>query len=481
MSNLEDLRVVDLTDQARATEQDQAGSTLRNRVPENRPANYPVSDVKSLSEVKSLQTSGAGADERRNPEVDRRARRRVPLRRQLVNLALISSAISIPFLATGRGTMLIIIAALAFFIMFHEFAHFAVAKLCGMKVTEFFIGFGPRIFSFRRGETEYGIKAIPAGGYVKIVGMNSAEEVNEADEARTYRQSTWPRRFAAIIAGPASHFLVAFVLLVVMFFATGVPEGLRPIIGEVTPGSPAATAGIAAGDTIVSIDGQPVKNYDDVMVGLKKEVGVPITLELRRGDTVKTVTVSRRMMTIENEQRPLIGIAPLRTNDGVITTKYPFGQSITKAGSELKRYSTGTVVGMASFFRPSNISKLADQVIGANSAEGPITEQELQSRPTSVVGMVSLGSQAAKSHPAEVLSLLALINLALGAFNLLPMLPLDGGHIVIATYEAVVSRIKGKRHLVNINRVAPFAALFMAFILLLGLSAMYLDIVRPVS
>jgi hypothetical protein len=127
-------------------------------------------------------------EEQQANELRAQRRRPIPLRRQLGNLALITAAIVIPFVVTHKLSVLLMIGCLAFFIMFHEFGHFVAAKASGMKVTEFFIGFGPRLFSFRIGETDYGIKAIPAGGYVKIIGMNAEEEVAPQDELRTYRR-----------------------------------------------------------------------------------------------------------------------------------------------------------------------------------------------------------------------------------------------------------------------------------------------------
>ncbi len=415
------------------------------------------------------------------PFVERRKKRRIPVRRQLINISMISVAIAVPFVASGRGTMLLIIAALGFFIMFHEFAHFAVAKLCGMKVTEFFVGFGPRIFSIRRGETEYGIKAIPAGGYVKIIGMSTIEEVDEADEARTYRQSTWPRKFAAIVAGPASHFLVAFVLLVVMFARTGDVVGTKAQIVDVTAGSSAAEQGVRAGDVIVAVNGAPVSTYQEAIERFGKKAGVPIKVTLDRAGTPVDLVVERRLMLVNGVEMTIIGIQSASDANSYIFKTYPLGTSIGKATSELGRYTTGTISGMSSFFRPSSVTKLFKQVIGASSAKGPVTPAELESRPTSVVGMVSIGSSAAKTHASDLIQILVLINLALGAFNLLPMLPLDGGHIMIASYEAIVSRVKGRRHHADMNKVLPFAAVFLGFILVLGLSAMYLDIVRPIK
>ena len=147
-------------------------------------------------------------------------------------------------------------------VMVHELGHFLAAKHGGMKVTEYFVGFGPRLWSFRRGETEYGIKALPLGGYVKIPGMTNLEEVDPADEGRLYRDKPFHARLLVAVAGSAMHFLMAFVLLWVLLAFVGVPnsnqvqiQGLNPVGGRP---SPAAVAGIRPGDVVVSVNGKAV-------------------------------------------------------------------------------------------------------------------------------------------------------------------------------------------------------------------------------
>ena len=147
-------------------------------------------------------------------------------------------------------------------VMLHELGHFLAAKHGGMKVTEYFVGFGPRLWSFRRGETEYGIKALPLGGYVKIPGMTNLEEVDPADEGRVYRDKPFHSRLLVAVAGSAVHFLLAFVLLWVLLTFVGVPnsdqvqiQGLHP---GGRPGQPGRGGGIRAGDIVVSVDGKPV-------------------------------------------------------------------------------------------------------------------------------------------------------------------------------------------------------------------------------
>ena len=169
-------------------------------------------------------------------------------RRSALELVLALVAIVAVAVATGYVDLLIVVASIIVIVMLHELGHFLVAKRSGMKVTEYFIGFGPRLWSFRRGETEYGVKALPLGGYVKIPGMTNLEEVDPADEGRLYRDKPFHSRLAVAVAGSAVHFLLALVLLFVLFTFVGVPnssqvqiEGLNTVGGR--PGPAAGRAG----------------------------------------------------------------------------------------------------------------------------------------------------------------------------------------------------------------------------------------------
>ena len=145
-------------------------------------------------------------------------------RRSLVELALTLAAVVALAVVAGQVALLIVVACLVVMIMVHELGHFLAAKRGDMKVTEYFLGFGPRLWSFRRGETEYGVKAIPLGGYVKIPGMTNLEEVDPADEARTYREQPFHSRLLVAVAGSAMHFLMAFVLLWVLLVLRGTAQ-----------------------------------------------------------------------------------------------------------------------------------------------------------------------------------------------------------------------------------------------------------------
>ena len=183
-------------------------------------------------------------------------------RRALVRLGLIVLGGVAAAYLTGVTSTVLVVAAIIAMIMLHELGHFVCAKWAGMKVTEYFLGFGPRLWSVRKGETEYGVKAIPAGGYVKIIGMSNLEKVDPADEDRTYRQKPYWRRLSVAVAGSTVHFIIAFLLLLVLFSVVGVPNYDREFsVGEIsrleTGPSPAEEAGFKLGDTwgAGSIDG----------------------------------------------------------------------------------------------------------------------------------------------------------------------------------------------------------------------------------
>ena len=155
----------------------------------------------------------------------------------------------------------LIILGIAVMIFFHELGHYITAKWTGMKATEFFLGFGPTLWSFRKGETEYGLKLIPAGAYVKIIGMHNLEEVDPADEPRTYRQKSYPRRVLVASAGSVMHFIMATVLFFICFAFIGVPDENKWYVAETVEGGAAAKAGLIAGDRILSINGQPIDGF----------------------------------------------------------------------------------------------------------------------------------------------------------------------------------------------------------------------------
>ena len=177
-----------------------------------------------------------------------------------------------------------ILAGLLFMLFMHEFGHYITARASGMKVTEFFIGFGPKIWSFQRGETEYGVKGIPAGAYVRIMGMMNLDDINPAEEHRTYRSQPYWQRMMTICAGSAMHFLMATIALVVLFAAYSYQGFNGPpwVVSQVVPGSTASALGIEVGDTIVSVNDETFANWDEFGEVVSNLQDGPVEIVIRR-------------------------------------------------------------------------------------------------------------------------------------------------------------------------------------------------------
>jgi membrane-associated protease RseP (regulator of RpoE activity) len=205
--------------------------------------------------------------------------------------------------------ILIFVLALLFSIMLHEAGHFVTAKKFGMKVTQFFVGFGQTLWSRRKGETEYGVKAIPAGGFVKIVGMTELEDIDPADEPRSFRRQPGWQRIIVLAAGSFMHFVLAFVLLFALAVGIGlaspgtsttigavdtcVPASLTAACKPSNPASPAKQVGIRAGDKIIAVAGKPVRNWAQMGKVLRSQpAGTPVTVTVQRAGRQLTLTPS---------------------------------------------------------------------------------------------------------------------------------------------------------------------------------------------
>lgn len=374
----------------------------------------------------------------------------------LTVLALVALVILRPSLAVTIA----IIVGLVLTIMLHEWGHYIAAKKSGMKVTEFFLGFGPRIWSFRKGETEYGIKAIPAGGYVRIIGMTNLEEVDPADEARTYRQATTGKRLITVLAGIIVNLSIALVLIYSLLVFHG-PEQLSTTVDQVSKGSPAAAAGIRPGDRVVSIDGNPITDWEQVGTYVRPNAGKEITVVVERDGAQTTLRATPRMI----DGAPRVGISstlvanrvgPLAAVPKTITT---FGRGVGD-----------TVGALGKVFSASGLERYGKTV---TNSKGGFSAQE---RPRSVVGIVADGGDIIGGNWWVLLGLLAAINVFVALFNLLPLPPLDGGHAAVAIYEGIASKLRGREVRANYQKLMPVMAVVVAVILMFGLSAIYLDI-----
>jgi membrane-associated protease RseP (regulator of RpoE activity) len=355
-------------------------------------------------------------------------------------------------------------------IVVHEAGHFFAAKACKMKVEEFFVGFGPRLWSTRRGETEYGVKAIPLGGYVRIAGMNPLQPPSEEDRGRTYADKPTWQRLLVVGCGPLTHFVLAILILgsVLVFFGT--PKyGAHPVIDSVSPTlvngapSPAAAAGLKGGDAIVSVNGKPVDTADDLVPVLRANAGNPVHIVYVRDGTRHDTTVTPELASLDGKQVALIGIQiPRRLG---YDRANPF-TAIVRGTRLTYDISAAVVARMGQVFGPSGIHRIIDLLGGAPRKTTDVG---------TVVGTARLAGQAAASQDwADLLVLFATVNIFVGILNLLPVPPFDGGHVAVALWEKVT------RRRVDPRRLIPVAAVVMGFLVLFSVSVLYLDLVNPI-
>ena len=409
-------------------------------------------------------------------------------RSALLRLALIVAAAVVASVALGITKTMAVIAAIVVIIMLHELGHFATAKWSGMKVTEYFLGFGPRLWSVRRGETEYGVKAIPAGGYVRIIGMTNLEEVDPADERRTYRAATFPRRLLVVSAGSLVHFILAILLLWVLLAVVGVP-GSQPslTVNSVTAvpgGSPAQLAGIRPGDRIVAVDGRTLRSWDQLASSISSHAGETITVSVERdGRTLQLTAVPRDLVT-----QPLRGAGVtvpkgashygfLGISPGVAIEKISPLRAVPQAASGFGSGVVNVFTALHQIFSRQGLDTYTSQITG-HVATGSASSSQPAPRFESVVGIYKLAGDAANSGLRQVLELLFELNVFIGVFNLLPLLPLDGGHVVTAVYERIRSR-HGRRYHADARKWAPVTALVMVALVVVAVASTWADIFHP--
>ena len=339
-----------------------------------------------------------------------------------------------------------------------------------MKATEFFVGFGPKLWSFKRGETEFGVKAIWAGAYVRIIGMNNLDEVDPADESRTYRSKSYPRKVLVASAGSLMHFAMAIVMLFALFTFSGVVRDTYTLRVAQVENSAAGQAGLHDGDRLVSVAGQPVNTFDDLIAVVEPRPGETVDIVYDRDGQERLVIVTLGSQP-GDPSKGRLGVGPLfdleRDNPLVAA-----GRSTT----ELATMVQASVQGIGQFFSPANLADFVDRVLTAPGEDDASLNPE--SRPVSIIGVVQIGSQV--SDVWGVVYLLALLNIFIGVFNLIPLLPLDGGHIAIATYERIRS-LRGEPYTVDTARLLPLIYGVFLFLVLFGLGAVYLDIANPIS
>lgn len=384
-------------------------------------------------------------------------------------------------------------------IALHEAGHMWTAKAFGMKVRRFYIGFGPKIFSFRRGETEYGLKAIPAGGFCDIAGMTALDEVTPEEEPRAmWKYPAW-KRIVVMSAGSGMHFILGFLILYLMAVSFGLPNTeSRPVLAQVTCAAPtqdpvnftvpectsedprpAADAGIEPGDEVVAVAGKATPTWTDVTKAVRASSG-PTELTVRHDGTDRTVTVD-----VPTVRRVVTDAKPGESND--LESVGALGVSLSPsldygpvAGAGATVVFTGemfarTWQGLLAF--PEKLPKVV-QAIGGGERD-PET-------PVSVVGASVIGGDAVERGLWSLFFLfLASLNFFVGVFNLLPLLPMDGGHIAITIYERIRNWIRTLRGRpigapVDYTKLLPLTMVIIVLggaVVLLTVTA---DIVNPI-
>jgi membrane-associated protease RseP (regulator of RpoE activity) len=387
----------------------------------------------------------------------------------IARLGMVVALLLLLGVAASWGVVAFVIALLVSIVL-HELGHYFGARWGGMKVTEYFIGFGPRIWSTRRGETEYGLKALPLGAYVKVPGMSNLEEVPPEEEARTYRAQSYGRRVRMVFAGPGMNLLIALVLFI-GFFAFHderiISDPRWPAIDAPGEGSPAALAGLKAGDRILRMNGVDVSNFDTFRTTVRDLPGKTVPLEIERsGEPMELqVTLADRNPGTGERGIGFLGVSPAVD---VTYVKRNLPEAVQRSFTEFGTQVGGTVVGIGRIFSPAGLTTLWQTVAGQRP-------DDPTQRASSIVGIVREGGRAADSGWIYFVGLLGAVNLALGLFNLLPLLPLDGGHIVIATYERLRSR-KGRVYRVDMAKVMPIFVVPLIILFTVVMGSFWLDI-----
>ena len=383
-------------------------------------------------------------------------------------------------------TTAVMLIGIVLMIVIHEGGHFVAAKSFDMKVTEAFFGFGPKLWSTQRGETEYGVKAIPFGGYVRIIGMNPLEEIQPDEEDRTYRAAPFWQKSIVVLAGVVSHLVVAFLLFLLVFAVWGqraqdedgrsIPTLELAVVAEMTPrgaASPALTAGFEEGDLITTFEGESLASWAGFVDLIRANGGDTVVLGYERDGAAAQVPVTLGFTDV-----------PVVVDDEVVTDAA--GDPVTEevgyfgAAPEVERVDAGLLSNIAAAIG-SVVTAIGDSFRGlwamvtglpnllfAVAGDDDAALNEV--RPITPIGLARLGGSL-----EGTLAILALVNVFVAIVNVIPLYPLDGGHFAVAVYEKVTGREP------DVTKLTPVAAVVVLFLVTIGLVGLYLDIFRPLQ
>jgi membrane-associated protease RseP (regulator of RpoE activity) len=392
--------------------------------------------------------------------------------------------------------VVIFVVALLFSVMLHETGHFVMAKKFGMKATRYFVGFGPTIWSTWRGETEYGIKALPLGGFVKIIGMHSLDDVEDpADEPRSFRQQPAWQRIIVLCAGSFMHVVLAFLLFFGLALGVGIANQNTTELGTISAcvypnvtaldngvactasdqASPAKLAGLRVGDQVTAFNGRHYSNWTQLGDAIRAApVGSAATITVLRDG--QTVTLHTTLASVSGRSGSYLGIAP-----GVVFQTASPARAVTYAGSLFGQVVVGSV--QAATALPGALHDLFNKKKRADTVGGQVTSIYGAAAAT---GDEVASNQGWQYKVSFVLLLIASLNIFVGVFNMLPLLPLDGGHVAIVIWERIrawFAHLRGRPDpgLVDISKVLPVCFSIFILVMFLGLILVAADIVNPLK
>jgi regulator of sigma E protease len=350
-------------------------------------------------------------------------------------------------------TVLSAVLLFGFLIFIHELGHFVLAKLSGVRVDKFSLGFGPRVVGRKIGETEYLISAIPLGGYVKMMGEETDDEIEPAQRERSYKEQPILKRTSIIFAGPLFNLLTAVVIFFFVYL-TGFPT-LLPVIGEIMPDTPAARSVLRSGDRVSAINQKPLKQWQEMTSVIYASPGKELTFTIQRGTETLTAVITPEPKKVkdlfgEEQEVGLIGVKP---SGDTFVVREDLSGAATSAVQKTWEIASLTVVGIA---------KLIQRIVPADTIGGPILIFQLAEKQASAGGL-------------SFFTFAAVISVNLAILNLLPIPVLDGGHLLFLAVEAIRGKPLSERAVSIAQRVGITLILFlMAF-------AMYNDIFRLIS
>lgn len=376
-------------------------------------------------------------------------------------------------------------------IALHEAGHMLTARAFGMRVRRFFIGFGPTIWSKKIGQTTYGFAALPFGGFCDIAGMTAQDPVTPEEAPHAMVTKPWWQRVIVLSGGVITNLIIGFIVIYGVAVTSGIPNphaDTRPLVGELScvsdqvsdttlapctgPG-PAEKAGLEVGDRIVALNGQEVQAFTQVRDTILTMPGQTVTLSVERNGSPREITIDVPTVLRGGVEAGAIGVTSAPIADAIKT--YGPVEAVGATGEFTWRLLDGTVRGLASF--PAKIPGVVASIFGGErDQEGPM----------SVVGASRVGGELAERSLWDIFWLmLASLNFFLALFNLVPLPPLDGGHIAVVLYEKIRDLFRRARGLApggpaNYEKLMPVTYAMAATLLTIGVIVIVADVVNPV-